>query len=93
MPDDRLRDSDVCAGLGQLGDLGEDGEVVLHRLRGDEAGVDAGEAAGAMAAHVNAVDVLPDPAPVGVVGVECGLLHLGQVTPQQELFGGQWHLC
>ena len=50
MPDDRLRDSDVCAGLGQLGDLGEDGEVVLHRLRGDEAGVDAGEAAGAMAA-------------------------------------------
>ena len=47
-PGDRLRDGHVRAGLGQLGDLGEDAEVVLHGLRRAEAGVDPGEAARAM---------------------------------------------
>ena len=45
IPGDRLRDGDLHAGLGQLGDLREDVEVVLDGLRRVEAGVDAGEAA------------------------------------------------
>ena len=45
IPGDRLRDGDLCAGLGQLGDLREDVEVVLDGLRRVEPGVDAGEAA------------------------------------------------
>ena len=40
---------------------------------------------------MDAVDVLPDPV-VGVVGVDGGLLQLGQVAPQQQLLGGHWHL-